>query len=100
MNPIQILTKEVPDLSLIKVFGCDAYEKIPNDRFAKYPGITRGRKLLFMGYMRGRRGACLFDPVERKAQNMADSRSRRQELVEPEACATFGGAQGISAARN
>ena len=97
MSPIQILTKEVPDLSLIKVFGCDSYEKIPNDPFAKYPGITRGRKLLFMGYMRGRRGACLFDPVERKVitgsenvvfvENMADRKdalrafdSRRRAL--------------------
>ena len=97
MSPIQILTKEVPDLSLIKVFGCDAFEKIPNDPFAKYPGITRGRKLLFMGYMRGRRGACLFDPVERKVitgsenvvfvENMADRKdalrafdSRRRAL--------------------
>ena len=66
MSPEQIVTSVPPDWGKIKVFGCDAYELIPNNKFAKYPGTARGRKLLFIGYLRGRVGAALFDPVSRQ----------------------------------
>ena len=41
MSPEQIVTSVQPNWSKIKVFGCGAYELIPNNKFAKYPGTAR-----------------------------------------------------------
>ena len=66
MSPHEIITGEVPDFSFVKVFGCDAYVHIPHNKDAKMPGVARAQKMLFMGFHKGRKGAALFDPVERK----------------------------------
>ena len=50
----------------MRTFGCDVYELVPNDPLRKYPGILKGRKMIFLGYMKGRKGAALFDPIHRK----------------------------------
>jgi hypothetical protein len=65
-SPLQIVTDKVPDFSSVRTFGCDVYELVPNDPLRKYPGILKGRKMIFLGYMKGRKGAALFDPIHRK----------------------------------
>jgi hypothetical protein len=64
-SPWEMLTKEVPRWDAWKVFGCDVYEHIPNNKFDKVPGVPRGRKQLFIGFKEGFRGHEVFDPVTR-----------------------------------
>ena len=47
------------------MFGCDVFEHIPNNAFAKVPGIPKGRKLIFVGFQDGRGGFKVFDPETR-----------------------------------
>ena len=56
----------------LKVFGCDVYEVIPNDQFKKYPGIPRGRKMIFVGFDENRAGFKLFDPLSRAYHSAGD----------------------------
>jgi hypothetical protein len=34
----------------MKIFGCDLFKFIANDKLTKVPGLLRGRKMLFMGF--------------------------------------------------
>jgi len=54
------------------VFGCDAFQHIPNNPFYKYPGIPRGRRLLFMGFDDSMMGYKCFDPENRNYVNTAN----------------------------
>jgi hypothetical protein len=65
LSPWQLLTGEIPRWDKWKVFGCDTYEHIPNNKYDKVPGIPRGRKCIFIGFKSGHRGHLLFDPVTR-----------------------------------
>ena len=49
-----------------KVFGCDVYEHIANNKYAKVPGLPRGRKCIFVGFDRSKNGWKVFDPETRK----------------------------------
>ena len=48
------------------MFGCDAYQLIPNDPLAKVPGIMKGRKVIFVGFTDGCNGYRVFDPESRR----------------------------------
>ena len=49
-----------------RVFGCDCYRQVPNDRYAKVPGIVRGQKLIFVGFHPTINGYRVFDPEARR----------------------------------
>ena len=49
-TPYQMLTGKRARWDKIRVFGCDAYQLIPNDPLAKVPGIMKGRKVFFVGF--------------------------------------------------
>jgi hypothetical protein len=64
--PITLLTGEQPDWHRIRVFGSTVFEHIPNDRFAKVPGVPKGRKLIFVGFSENRLGYRVFCPETRR----------------------------------
>lgn len=64
-SPWTMLTGEIPRWDTWKVFGCDTYEHVPNNKYDKVPGVPRGRKQIFIGFKEGFRGHVLFDPVTR-----------------------------------
>ena len=64
--PLQVVTGLKPRWDNFKVWGCTAYEHIPNDKFGKVPGIPRGRKLIFVGFHPTASGFLLFDPETRR----------------------------------
>ena len=60
------MTGTKPRWDHFKVWGCTAYEHIPNDKFGKIPGVPRGRKLIFVGFDSTASGYLLFDPETRR----------------------------------
>ena len=64
--PITLITKKRPRWDKFRVFGCDAYEHIPNNKLAKVPGLPTGRKLIFVGFHPSRSGVRVFDPETRR----------------------------------
>jgi hypothetical protein len=64
--PLQLVTGVKPRWDRLRVWGCTAYEHIPNDKFGKIPGIPRGRKLIFVGFDHTSSGYLLFDPESRR----------------------------------
>ena len=65
-TPYQILTGKRARWDKIRIFGCDAYQLIPNDPLAKVPGIIKGRKVIFVGFTNGCNGYRVFDPESRR----------------------------------
>jgi len=66
LAPLQVVTGLKPRWDNFKVWGCTAYEHIPNDQYGKVPGIPRGRKLIFVGFHPTASGFLLFDPETRR----------------------------------
>ena len=66
VSPWQLLTGERSRWDKFRVFGCDVFEHIPNNDFAKVPGVPKGRKLIFVGFQEGRGGFKVFDPESRQ----------------------------------
>jgi hypothetical protein len=56
---------QLKNKSLIRKFGATAVWKIPNDKIAKYPGIPRGKQMIFVGFDDLSSGWRLFDPEQR-----------------------------------
>ena len=54
------------DWSNIRTFGASCVWKVPNDKLEKYPGIPRGKHMIFVGFSDLSSGWRLFDPMERK----------------------------------
>ena len=46
----EMLTGRKANWSKMKVFGCDVFEFIANDKFSKVPGLLRDLKMLFKGF--------------------------------------------------
>ena len=65
-SPLGFITGTRPRWDRFRVFGADVYEHIPNDSLVKYPGVPRGRKLIFVGFDPLREGFKLFDPETRR----------------------------------
>jgi hypothetical protein len=65
-SPWTVITGERPNWHKIKVFGCDCFEHIPNNPFAKVPGVPKGRKLIFTGFDSLAKGWRVFDPETRR----------------------------------
>ena len=66
ISPWQLATGQRPRWDRFRVFGCDTYEHIPNNQFAKVPGVPKGRKLIFVGFQDDRQGFKVFDPETRR----------------------------------
>ncbi len=64
--PLTLLTGEIPDWHRVRVFGCTVYEHIPNNPYAKVPGVPKGRKLIFVGFTENKIGYRVFDPETRR----------------------------------
>ena len=47
------------------VFGAGCYHLIPNDPIAKIPGIVKGRKAIFVGFIPNLNGYRVFHPETR-----------------------------------
>jgi hypothetical protein len=65
-TPWSMLTGSRTRWDKFRVFGCDCYRHIPNDKFAKVPGIVRGQKLIFVGFHPTNNGYRVFDPETRR----------------------------------
>ena len=70
-TPFEIVTRHKPRWDKFKVFGCDAFQQIPNNPYYKYPGIPRGRRRSgdLIGGASGARAA--------RAQGQGNERPRR-----------------------
>ena len=64
-TPYQMVTGKKPNWSRFKVFGCDVWQHIPNNPYDNYPGIPRGRRLIFVGFDASMGGYKCFDPETR-----------------------------------
>ena len=65
-TPYQMLTGMRARWDEIRVFECDAHQLIPNYPLAKVPGIMKGPKVIFVGFMNGFNGYRVFDPEPRR----------------------------------
>ena len=66
VSPYTRLTMKPTDWSNIRTFGASCVWKMPNDKLEKYPGIPRGKHMIFVGFSDLSSGWRLFDPIERK----------------------------------
>ena len=70
MTPYVCFYGKRPDVSHLKVFGCDAYMHIPNELTKKWN--SRTKKCIFIGYSLFRKGYRLFDPRTKKLYESRD----------------------------
>ena len=64
MTPYEAWTGKRPDVSHLRVFGCDAYGLIPKDEREKLD--AKSRKCILVGYGEVTKGYRLFDPERGK----------------------------------
>lgn len=64
VTPYEAWTGEKPDVSHLRVFGCDAYAHIPKDERRKLD--AKSRKCILVGYGETTKGYRLFDPERGK----------------------------------
>ena len=60
-NPQEVWTGKNPALSHLRVFGCDAYVHVPNEKRTKLD--SKSEKCIFLGYKGGLKGYKLWNPV-------------------------------------
>ena len=63
--PHHFWTGEVPRWDKWRVFGCDAFSIIPNNKHAKVPGLPTAQRSIFVGFDKDG-GALLFDMNKRR----------------------------------
>ena len=64
ITPYECLFKQKPDVSNLRVFGCEAFAHIPEKQRKKFD--EKSRKVVFIGYPEGTKGYKLYDPSTRK----------------------------------
>ncbi|CAB4038208.1 Retrovirus-related Pol poly from transposon TNT 1-94 [Paramuricea clavata] len=64
ITPYECLFKQKPDVSNLRVFGCEAFAHIPQKQRKKFD--EKSRKAVFIGYPEGTKGYKLYDPSTRK----------------------------------
>jgi hypothetical protein len=64
--PITVFTGDKPRWDKVRVFGSTVYEHIPNNMYAKVPGLPKGRKLIFVGFSDNKIGFRVFCPESRR----------------------------------
>jgi len=63
-TPQEVWTGKKPSLSLLRVFGCDAYVHVPKEKRTKWD--SKSKKCIFIGYKDGLKGYKIWNPVIRK----------------------------------
>lgn len=63
-TPYEVWNKEKPNLSELKIFGCEAMAHVPDELRKKWD--PKSQKLLFMGYGENKKGYRLIDPNTKK----------------------------------
>ena len=71
-TPWTLLTGKRPRWDKFKVFGCDAWQHIPNNSLYKVPGIPRGRRCIFLGFDLGFGGFKIFHPDTRTYEHSSN----------------------------
>lgn len=69
-TPIELWQKKSIDVSMLRVFGCDVYAHIPDQKRKKWD--AKSKKGIFVGYSETTKGAKVFFPDERKIQLSRD----------------------------
>jgi hypothetical protein len=65
ISPWEMVSGRRPRWDGLRVFGCDFYAHIPNNKLDKVPGIPRGKTLIFFGFQEGKSGFKCFDLEKR-----------------------------------
>ena len=63
-TPQEVCIGKKPSLSHLRVFGCDAYVHVPNEKRTKLD--SKSKKCIFIGYKDGLKGYKLLNSVTRK----------------------------------
>ena len=63
-TPYERWNNEKPDVSVLRVFGCKAYARVPDEKRKKLD--PKSQKCIFVGYPTGVKGYKLYDPVKQK----------------------------------
>eukprot|EP00253_Pinus_taeda_P021064 PITA_21064 len=63
-TPQEVWTGKKPSLSHMRVFGCDAYVHVPNEKRTKMD--SKYEKCIFIAYKDGLKGYKLWNPITRK----------------------------------
>lgn len=69
-TPFEIFYNKKPNVSFLKVFGCDAYMHINKANRKKWD--SKSIKCVFIGYSLFRKGYRLYDPVNKKIHESRD----------------------------
>jgi hypothetical protein len=70
MTPEEKFTSKKPDVSHLRVFGCIAYVRVPDEKRSKLH--PKAEKCIFIGYSLEQKGYRCFDPSTRKLQVSRD----------------------------
>lgn len=63
-TPMELWTGKKPNLSNLRVFGCEVMTQVPKEKRQKWD--SKSRKLLFVGYCESTKGYRIFDPDTNK----------------------------------
>ena len=63
-TPFERWTRKLPNVENLRVFGCTAYAKIPDEKRKKLD--AKSLKCVFVGYPEGKKGYKLYNPATRK----------------------------------
>lgn len=80
-TPYEMWCGQKPTLDHLKVFGCDAYAHVPDEKRRKLD--TKSEKLMFIGYDKNSTNYRLFNPITRKviiSRNVVFNEKRQSGL--------------------
>ena len=63
-TPYEVWTGSKPNVSHLRIFGCDAYAHVPKDERSKLDSKTK--RSIFLGYGQGVKGYRLYDNVKKR----------------------------------
>ena len=63
-TPQEVCTGNKPSIKHLKVFGCDAYVHVPNEKSSKLD--NKYQKCIFIGYKHDMKGYSFWNPVTKK----------------------------------
>ena len=83
-TPYEAWTGNKPDVSHLRIFGCDVYSHVPKDERSKLDSKTR--RSIFLGYGQGIKGYRLYDKAQTRifySKNVVlnETRSTKQDDV-------------------
>ena len=90
VTPYEIWTGNKPDLSHVRIFGCDAYVHVPKQLRKKWD--AKSEKLIFVGYQSNSKNYRLLNPETNKitiSRDVVFSESTTPVLVRPAISVSF-----------